>query len=44
VAAGEAPLGLYAGAKPDRARGASGQIGPGGDWRSLVPEHQRPAA
>jgi phthalate 4,5-dioxygenase len=44
VAAGQAPLGLSAGAKPDRARGASGQIGPGGDWRSLVPEHQRPVA
>jgi hypothetical protein len=44
VAAGQAPVGLSPAAKLDRARGASGQIGPGGDWRSLVPEHQRPVA
>ena len=44
VAAGQAPVGLSPAAKLDRARGASGQIGPGGDWRSLVPEHRRPAA
>ena len=39
VDAGQAPVGLTSGTETNRARGTSGQLAPGGDWRTLVPEH-----
>ncbi len=44
VSAGHAPIGLSPDARLDRARGVSGEIGAGMDWRALVPQHRRPAA
>jgi phthalate 4,5-dioxygenase oxygenase subunit len=44
LAAGEVPIGLTSGTEPGRARGTSGQLTPGGNWRTLVPEHRRTAA
>ena len=44
VKAGQLPVGLSPGIDLGHARGVSGQIRADVNWRTLVPQHRRPAA